>query len=1141
MPRQNLTHTVSPRGFEFRLVRERSLFAAGGELPASAWTDDLHPGLPLLRQMAEAGIGMRSDAAVLLSHPSVASLAPAEATALGLPPPCPHALVLESKGAFSDNEFTIRMRWVAQSGAEVIGLRRTGALLETVVDRFTLRDPLFPLVEEIEQLNALPAATGQDRTDALDARMAQIARVKQALADATGDAGADKYLAQLTISHATGLGVDLENSADDPYFRPTLFGDVPPPPGAADNEDIDTERQPLLPEEQARRFGHTLFPRTGAWTHYRLDEGAYVVLDKPVVAALRVVKRVNASDRETRRSFRRDPSSFLLPEIVAAGGAGDVLCGGTVLAPAEGEGYGERVLGIAEWEGKAFSFKIPVTTNWFPGEDGAGGEAISSIEVPGADEPLVVRSGEIDSVIASVEQARADGEATFTHGGKTYPCAGSDDVLQTLRALLGQIGPTDAATEAGGKDREEPSEGRRRLVLRVSENEEDLSYLARLRDPDGALSSTAGLDVQGLVSTPDPHQREAIGWLQLCFVSGMPGVLLADDMGLGKTFEVLAFLHWLRQSGGTDGRPILIVAPSKLLDEWREQIDVHLPPMAFGRPVYAYDRGLKDIVIERGEETSLGRATLDLERLRAADWVLTTYETLRDHQFSFSLVRFRVAVFDEAQKIKSGTSMLNHSAKAQQPDFVVLMTGTPIENSTMDIWTLLDVAWPGFLGVSGKDFVARYGNGTNDNLMAALKERLVGQTTWGEGASARTMPPVMLRRFKTQILTGLPPKNEERWQEPMPTAQVKAYDAVLEDMRGGRLKALAALQSLRQICLHPELRVPRDADDRRALIEASARFRALFKVLRKAREADHGVLVFVDIRKAQDVLQAMIRDEFRLPKVPDVINGNTAITAVGEIKARFQAGRGFGVLLLGPRSAGFGLTLTRATQVVHLNRWWNPAVEDQCSDRTHRKGQTEQVTVHLPIARHPQLGDESFDVLLDQLLMFKREQSKRVIVPSALTERELAEFYARMTVGPGAARGQGLDELDRQDWRSFEIWVARRFQESGWQVSETPRSGDGGVDVVCRHPANRQGILVQVKHKEMGLGQVADDAVAQIKAAPDRYRGHPWLRDPLLLVATNGRFDLRARTAAEQSNVKLVGREDILTLGSIAQEMLNVQ
>ena len=97
------------------------------------------------------------------------------------------------------------------------------------------------------------------------------------------------------------------------------------------------------------------------------------------------------------------------------------------------------------------------------------------------------------------------------------------------------------------------------------------------------------------------------------------------------------------------------------------------------------------------------------------------------------------------------------------------------------------------------------------------------------------------------------------------------------------------------------------------------------------------------------------------------------------------------------------------------------------------------------------------------------------------------------------------------------------------------------MDVVCRHPANRQGILVQVKHKEMGFGQVADDAVAQIRTAPDRYRGHAWLRDALLLVATNGRFDLRARTAAEQSNVKVVDRENILTVSPIAQDLLNAQ
>jgi HJR/Mrr/RecB family endonuclease len=1137
--RHDLKLEIRPDGIEFHLVKARSLFARAGKVPLASWGVDLHAGLPLLMMIAEAGNARRTEIGVVVPHGLIASLALAEAAALGLPPSCPHVLVLESRGAFSDDEFAIRVRWITQTGADVIGLRRTGAILETVVDRFLLRDPLFSLVEEIEQLNAFPDAAGPDRTERLDARMAQVARVKQALTVATGDATADSYLAQLTISHATGLGVDLEGPEDDPHFRPTLFGDVPPPPGAVDNEEVDADRQPLLPEEQARRFGDTLFPRAGAWTHYRLDEGAYVVLDKPVVAALRVVRQINASDKDTRRKFRRDPSSFLLPEIEAAGGAGDVFCGGTVLVPDDAEGYGDRVIGVAPWDGKAFSFKIPVTTNWFPGEDGTDGELVSSIEIAGADAALVVRAGEVDELIDRVRQAQADGATSFTHQDKEYPLTASSDLLDALAGLVGRTGPTDPTTEPDQAGRADGEVTRRRLVLRVAENEEELSYLARLRDPAGLLEATVGRDVQGLVSTPDPHQRDAIAWLQRSFVSGMPGVLLADDMGLGKTFEVLAFLHWLRQAGGNDGRPILIVAPSKLLDEWREQISIHLPPMAFGRPVYAYDRGLRDLIVERGGETVLGRATLDVKRLREADWVLTTYETLRDHQFSFSLVRFRIAVFDEAQKIKSGSSMLNHAAKAQQPDFVVLMTGTPIENSTMDIWTLLDVSWPGFLGVSGKDFVARYGNGTDDTLMAGLKDRLVNHTTWGDGLAARTMPPVMLRRFKAQILTGLPAKQESRLPEVMPPPQANAYDTVLDEMRGGRLKALGALQSLRQICLHPELRVPRDAADRRALIDASARFRALFRVLADARRANQGVLVFVDIRKAQEVLQIMIRDEFGLPSVPDVINGNTPVSAVGDIKARFQAGKGFGVLLLGPRSAGFGLTLTRATQVVHLNRWWNPAVEDQCSDRTHRKGQTQSVTVHLPIARHPRLGDESFDVLLDELLTFKRAQSQRVIVPSALTEQELAEFYGRMATGTGHSRRSGLGDLDRQDWRSFEMWVARQFQEVGWHVSETPWSGDAGVDVVCRHPADRRCVLVQVKHKAMGQGQVSDDAVAEIEQAPARYRGHSWLKEPALIVVTNGRFDLKARTAARQGGVRLVERDDIITLDALARELLN--
>jgi hypothetical protein len=1137
MARHELRHEVGRDGFLFRVTKARSLFGGGGDVPYESWTDEMHSAVSLLRILVRSGLAVVSGRAVLLGHDQVAALAPAEAQTLAVPPPCPHVLLLESQGAFSEETFSIRMQWIETGGAQVHGLRRTGSLIETSVERFTLREPIYTLVEEVQRLNDLGEAAGSDRTERVDARMVQLGRVKEALATATGDASADRYLSQLTIAHATGLGIDTVGTQEAPYFKPLLFGDVPPPPGAEDNEDTAPERQPLLPQDQARRFTEGLFPRTGAWSHYRLDEGAYVVLDGPVVAALKIVRKVNASDAETRRKFRRDPKSFLLPEVEAAGGAGDVLCGGTTFAPEEGSEYGDRVLGIAVWEGKAFSFKIPVTQKWFPSEDGGPGEHFSTFEVPGAEEPLVVRDADIQSVIDKVQAAKATGAATFSHDGKSYPADRADDVLEALSGVMGTVRPDEKAEPTAGVNKEK--EPRRRLVLRVAENEEDLSYLARLRDPDGTLAACQGADVPGLVSTPDPHQREAISWLQLCFVSGMPGVLLADDMGLGKTFEVLAFLYWLRHSRATDGRPVLIVAPSKLLDEWKEQIGIHLPPMAFGRPVFAYDRGLRELVLEKGEESELGRAMLDVERLRAADWVLTTYETLRDHEFSFSKVRFRVAVFDEAQKIKSGTSLLNHAAKAQQPDFVVLMTGTPIENSTMDLWTLLDVAWPGFLGVSGKDFVATYGNGSDEQLMEQLKLRLTQQVMWGERDAVRTTPPVMLRRFKADILVGLPPKDERRWPEEMPPAQVRAYDTVLEQMRAGRLKALAALQALRQVCLHPEMRLPRDAADRRALIEASARFRSLFRILDEARRTERGVLVFVDIRKAQNMLQVMIRDEFRLSHVPDIINGNTPTPAVAEIKKRFQSGRGFGTLILGPRSAGFGLTLTRATQVVHLNRWWNPAVEDQCSDRTHRKGQTEDVTVHLPIAQHPRLGEESFDFVLDGLLTFKRAQSRRVVVPSAMSEAEFAEFYARMAAAGGGAPRHGLDDLDRRDWRGFELWVANRFQAAGWQVNETPPSGDGGADVICRHPGGRRPVLIQVKHKQMGHGTVMEEAVHEIRSAVARYQQHSWVKDPILLVASNANFELRARTAAGQSGVRLVERSEIVALEGIARDLLN--
>ena len=1126
MPSYTLQHEVLPSGFNFHLERRRGRFTGSrGQLPFDAWQDEMHPGAPLLRLLAVNGAATPSQGKLLVAHHIIASLVPAEAQALELPGPCPYWLRLEAQGAFSDEHFSVRTAWLDRVGSEIQGLMRSGASIRTVAEPFTIHEPLFTLLEQVDRLNSLVSA--QDR-GALDERMVAIGRVKRALEAATGDAAVDRYLARITISHCTGVAINAGGTADNPTFSPVLYGDVPPPPGALDNEDVDPERQPLLPADQAELFGNTLFPAQGAWSHYTVGQGTYVVLDAPVVAALRVVQRINGADRETRRRFRSDPNSFLVSEIEVAGGHGDVLCGGSALTPEEFTDYGKRVLGVVEWDGRSFSFKIPVHQNWFPGEDG---EEVFPIDVPGSEEPIIVRKSEVENLLTQVKEAEAAGAKAFTHHGRSYPLHSAADLIATLAGLSGSLAP-DAP---GQPQREKP---RKRLVLRVAENEEDLTYNAKLRDPDGSLAGRQGKQITGLISIPDQHQRIGIEWLQAAFVTGMPGLLLADDMGLGKTFQVLAFIHWLRENGGTDGRPILVVAPSKLLDEWREQIEIHLPPGALGKPIYAYERGLRDLIIEKSNEMALGRATLDIERLRHSDFVLTTYDTLRDHQFSFAKVRFRVVIFDEAQKIKSGASLINHAAKAQQPDFVILVTGTPVENSTMDMWTLLDVAWPGFLGLSGKDFVARYGDGSDADLMETLKERLIRPQIWGAGKSVVTTPPVMLRRFKADILEGLPAKEERPWQEQMPVEQAHAYDAIIASMQTGDLHPLEALQQLRRICLHPNLHVACDAADRQQVINTSARFRILFRILREAYEAGAGVLVFVDILKAQDVLQPMIRDEFGMQHLPQIINGQTNLRAVGAIKRRFQEGRGFDVLLLGPRAAGFGLNLTRATYVVHLNRWWNPAVEDQCSDRAHRKGQTRLVTVHLPIAVHPRLGEQSFDLVLHGLLTRKRTLSRQIVVPASISQRELTDLVAQIAAAGGALDKELLDALDTRDWRGFEIWVLGRFQAAGWQVSETPRSGDGGVDLIARHPTGRRPVVIQVKHRAMGIGTVGESAVREVADAPQRYqRSHPWLANPILLAVTNGIFDLAARTLAAQRGVRIVDRAGIIGLDGLAREL----
>ncbi len=1129
--------SAQPQQGGFAVSVDRSgIFGFGrSTVQVADWSDAHGAGAALMTLLLREGRATPEGNGALLPHAEAAHLSEHDARLLGLPPRCPYHLRLTAQGQVSLPGFAVNADWLDDRGTLAFGLRRTGAFLSDGTHHFLVGEPLFSLLEEVGRLNAVSAEISgdDDARAALDARMTAFAAFKRVLEAATGDAEADRYLDELVVYRATGLGVDAAQAADGgDAFLPFLLGDAPPaasavasPSEVAENEEIAPRRQRLLPRGHAERLATSLFPEQGARTHYWLRAGVYAVLDPPVAAALQVLERVNRADQATRAEFRRDPRAFLLDAVEAAGGDGGVIGGGTLLdGPAAGEGFGERMLGVRLWTGKQLSFRIPVSRQWFPDEQ--GGEAYA-IEPPGADQPLVLKRSEVAGLQAAVTQAVAAGHATVSFAGREVPL--SPDFVQVVMGLAGTVRPPEPSP-ADVITIIDPDPKKPVLALGGAENDETVTFHARLRD---GVGDDWRCDLDGMATPPMPHQRDGVAWLESAYRIGLPGVLLADDMGLGKTYQVLAFLRAARRRVVPQSmrRPILVVAPKTLLGEWREQIALHLGGEGLGRSVFAYEAGLKDLTrTARPDPDAPGMRTLDTDRLHEADWVLTTYETLRDYQISFGRVHFEVAVYDEAQKLKGLTSLVNNAAKCQQANFTILMTGTPIENSALDLWALLDIAWPGFLEASGRDFAVRYIRSPNPEDLTRLKRRLVEP----QELNGTLFPPVLLRRFKDDVLEGLPPKEVKVWEREMPPEQAAAYDAVLKEMRDGRLLALEALGRLRAVCLHPRLVIPATSAEHEAFIARSARFSALFDMLAEVHRRGEKALVFVDIIGAQRVLAALLRHRFDMPRMPDVINGATDGAARTRIKSEFQARSGFDVLLLGPRAAGFGLTLTAANHVFHLNRWWNPAVEDQCSDRVYRIGQQRPVTIHLPKAVHPILRETSFDWQLDELLASKRAVSREIVVPTAMGEDDFQRLFSRVSGAIAGASPDLLHSLDLMDWASFEAWVADEVRATGRTVHATPRSGDGGADIVALPipGSSLRPLLCQCKHRVQGA-----DAEVGEKAVLDMLRARPrWTAlapDPVLAAVTNGVFTLAACNLARENAVLLFDRRRLPELRTV--------
>jgi hypothetical protein len=956
-----LAYIRSPGGVEFRLQTR------GGALPPAEWALADSPRLAdgrlarvgLLLRLADDGEAEPGGDAVFLADPSVARLDESERRHLGLPESAAVSLELSSTGGFHDPDFRVQRRLRHRDGRPVVAAEHDGCFVNIAGEAYVLPDPLYSVWAAIDRFNA-------EASD-LERRLLAWGQIRELLPD---DVQLDETLGGVQIVVASGFTLNpLRNERGEPDFDPVLGRWVERREG-----DGGTARtfDPALPPARHREFAKRFRAYPTAQHRYLGGSGVYVVVTERVQAALRVVRDVQGADPGTRRRFLTRPSAFLRDAVeTEAEARGTPVDDDLVDDVFFDEGLSDRVKGIGVWEPKVLPWLKASGERWLP-DDPAG------LLVDG--EPVPVPPEKAPDLLEQVRQARREGREAVQIDGRRIPATEA-----TERALEKLVEATRETQEPSDDAKASPRG--EKLVLRIIDNLEDLGFRT---EPRGSRGSAERVPVS-LGTTLLPHQRHGLRWIQQHWIDGSRGALLADDMGLGKTLQALAFLAWLREemdAGIWPRRPMLVVAPTGLLRNWRDEHDKHLTGDGLGRLVEAFGPGLRNLRAARdaeGRELATGLPSLDVTALGRADWVMTTYETLRDYQHSFGRVHWAVLVFDEAQKIKNPAAGITDAAKAMNQDFTLTMTGTPVENRIEDLWSIVDAARPGELGAL-KPFSARFSAESAEEVHTEL-------TNLRDRLTAQSVPPIMLRRLKEDHVEGLPTKDIHTHEAPMPARQAQAYrEAVMAARRGAPM--LQVLQRLRSISLHPS---PHEAPDDE-FVATSARLKLAIALLDDIRARGEKALVFLESRAVQDVLVELLQRRYRLPHRILVVNGDVSGALRKGRVDEFQERPGFDVMILSPRAGGVGLTLTAANHVIHLARWWNPAVEDQCTDRVYRIGQTRSVHVHHVIAIHPDFGEQSFDVRLAALLDRKRMLNKSVLAPGAASTSELEDLY-RSTVG----------------------------------------------------------------------------------------------------------------------------------------------
>ena len=590
--------------------------------------------------------------------------------------------------------------------------------------------------------------------------------------------------------------------------------------------------------------------------------------------------------------------------------------------------------------------------------------------------------GQLAPLRTALQEALQNGEPMVTVPGSSDAPLPVKQVVE----LLDQVDAEEQRRRRAPADKPYVDDGAataRRIHLKLKANIEHLDYDeggadALLFPSDARATLPSGLRAEVQLRS---HQLVGLAWLQHLWRQSprqCRGALLADDMGLGKTIQLLSFIASCLETS-SELEPVLIVAPVALLENWQEEIDKFFEPGAMATTLL-YGQTLAELRVPKAAiDTQL--QSQGLTRLLRKGWrgtariVMTTYETLRDLEFSLAAERWSIMVCDEAQKIKNPGAMVTRAAKKQNVRFRIACTGTPVENTLTDLWCLFDFIQPGLLG-SLSAFSKQY--------RRPIESR-DGEECAQIDALRQTISTRLLRRTKHDVAKDLPQKLEQSHRLPISDSQLAHYRDILRTVGQGSDDAgrqLEMIQRLRMVSSDP-FAFDSALGERTPVSEHlthNPKLQWLIDTLRAVQSQQEKAIVFCEFRSLQRTLQRVVGTVFDVHA--EIINGDTKASTQHhrsrqKLIRRFQETPGFGVIVLSPIAVGFGVNIQAANHVIHFSRSWNPAKEDQATDRAYRIGQTRDVHVHYPIISSPNF--KTFDEKLHELLSWKRDLSRDML------------------------------------------------------------------------------------------------------------------------------------------------------------------